>query len=145
MVLAAGRPVLVVPPNLDTLSEERVIVGWKDTREARRALRDALPFLERAAAVTIAEISDEESEVDAGRRAGDVVRYLARHNVRVGPTIAAHPKGGIADELIGLARAEGADLIVAGAYGHSRLGEWVFGGVTRDLLGSSPVCCLLAH
>jgi nucleotide-binding universal stress UspA family protein len=47
--------------------------------------------------------------------------------------------------LIGLAKAEGTDLIVAGAYGHSRLGEWVFGGVTRDLLASSPVCCLLAH
>jgi nucleotide-binding universal stress UspA family protein len=47
--------------------------------------------------------------------------------------------------LIRIAKAEGADLIVAGAYGHSRLGEWVFGGVTRDLLASSPVCCLLAH
>jgi nucleotide-binding universal stress UspA family protein len=110
-----------------------------------RSLRDALPFLKRAEAVTIVEISDEESEVDARRRAGDVVRYLARHKVQAGATIAAHPKGGVADELIGLARAEGADLIVAGAYGYSRLGEWVFGGVTRDLLASSPVCCLLAH
>jgi len=145
VVLRAGRPVLVVPPNVDALSEQRVIVGWKDTREARRALRDALPFLERAEAVTIAEISNEESEVEVGRRAGDVVRYLEVHNVRVGATIAAHPKSGVADELIRLAKAEGADLIVAGAYGHSRLGEWVFGGVTRDLLASSPVCCLLAH
>jgi nucleotide-binding universal stress UspA family protein len=145
VVLRAGRPVLVVPPNIDALSGERVIVGWKDTREARRALRDALPFLEGAETVTIAEISDLASEVDAGRRAGDVVRYLQRHQVQVGATIAAHPKSGVADELIRLARAEGADLIVAGAYGHSRLGEWVFGGVTRDLLASSPVCCLLAH
>jgi nucleotide-binding universal stress UspA family protein len=145
VVLRAGRPVLVAPPNVDTLSEQRVIVGWKDTREARRALRDALPFLQRAEAVTIAEVIDEGPEVDAGRRAGDVVRYLARHKVQVGATIAAHPKSGVADELIRIAKAEGADLIVAGAYGHSRLGEWMFGGVTRDLLASSPVCCLLAH
>jgi nucleotide-binding universal stress UspA family protein len=59
--------------------------------------------------------------------------------------IAAQSKGSVADELIRIAKAEGADLIVAGAYGHSRLGEWVFGGVTRDLLASSPVCCLMAH
>jgi nucleotide-binding universal stress UspA family protein len=75
----------------------------------------------------------------------DVIRYLARHKAQVGPTIATHPKGGVADELIRLAKAEGADLIVAGAYGHSRLGEWAFGGVTRDLLASSPMCCLLSH
>jgi nucleotide-binding universal stress UspA family protein len=145
VVLRAGRPVLVVPPNVDTLSATRIMVGWKDTREARRAVRDALPFLERAEAVTIVEVNDEASETEALVRAGDVIRYLARHKVQVGPTIAAHPKGGVADELIRLAKAEGADLIVAGAYGHSRLGEWAFGGVTRDLLTSSPVCCLLSH
>jgi nucleotide-binding universal stress UspA family protein len=59
--------------------------------------------------------------------------------------IAACPYNSVADELIRLADAEGADLIVAGAYGHSRLGEWAFGGATRDLLASSPVCCLMAH
>jgi len=125
-----GAKVKEIKPNLDTgrLHEVYAPVARSD-----------------AEAVTIAEISDEESEVDAGRRADDVVRYLARHNVRVGPTVATHPKGGVAYELIRIAKAEGADLIVAGAYGHSRLGEWVFGGVTRDLLASSPVCCLLAH
>ena len=145
VVLRADRPVLVVPPNVDTLSAMRVVVGWKDNREARRALRDALPFLERAEAVIIVEVNDAASETEPLVHAGDVVRYLARHNVQAGPTIAAHPKGGVADELIRLATAERADLIVAGAYGHSRLGEWAFGGVTRDLLTSSPVCCLLSH
>jgi nucleotide-binding universal stress UspA family protein len=54
-------------------------------------------------------------------------------------------KHGVADHLIDLARVEGADLIVTGAYGHSRLGEWIFGGVTRELLASSPVCCLMSN
>jgi nucleotide-binding universal stress UspA family protein len=144
VILRAGRPVLVVPPNVNALSAMRIVVAWKNTREARRALRDALPFLERAETVTIAEVSDAASET-ALPQAGDVARYLARHKVQVGPTIAAHPKGSVADELIRIATAERADLIVAGAYGHSRLGEWAFGGVTRDLLASSPVCCLLSH
>ena len=136
---------IVVPPNVDTLEAARIIVGWKDTREARRALRDALQFLQRAEAVTIVEVGDEETEARARARAADVARYLGRHKVQVGPSIAARTKGGVADELIRLAKVEGADLIVAGAYGHSRLGEWAFGGVTRDLLASSPVCCLLSH
>ena len=144
VILRAGRPVLVVPPNVDALSAMRIIVGWKDTREARRALRDALPFLKRAEAVIIVEINDAASET-ALAQAGDVARYLRRHKVQVGPTIAAHPKGEVAEELIRLATSERADLIVAGAYGHSRLGEWAFGGVTRDLLATSPVCCLLSH
>jgi len=143
VVLRAGRPVIVVPPNIDTLEAARIIVGWKDTREARRALRDALPFLQRAEAVTIVEVSETEARAHA--RAADVTRYLGRHKVQVGPSIAARTKGGVADELIRLAKVEGADLIVAGAYGHSRLGEWAFGGVTRDLLASSPVCCLFSH
>jgi nucleotide-binding universal stress UspA family protein len=144
-VLRAGRPVLVVPPNVDMLAADRIIVGWRDTREARRALRDALPFLQRADAVTIVEISDVESQVDGRRQVDDVVRYLARRDVQAVSMIAACPENSVADELIRLARAEGADLIVAGAYGHSRLGEWVFGGATRDLLAASPVCCLMAH
>jgi nucleotide-binding universal stress UspA family protein len=108
-------------------------------------VRYAMPFLARAEAVTIVEVGDEETEARARVRAADVTRYLGRHKVQVGPSIAARDKGGIADELIRLAKVEGADLIVAGAYGHSRLGEWAFGGVTRDLLASSPVCCLLSH
>jgi hypothetical protein len=82
-VLRAGRPVLVVPPNVDMVAAERIIVGWGDTREARRALRDALPFLQRADAVTIVEISDAESQVDGRRQVDDVVRYLARRAGRL--------------------------------------------------------------
>ena len=145
IALRAGRPVLVVPPGIAALAGERVVVGWKDTRETRRALRDALPLLARAGAVTLVEICDEPSVSKGRQHLEDVARYLAHHQVKVGAKIATHPEGRVADELIRLAEADNADLIVAGAYGHSRLGEWVLGGVTRDLLASSPVCCLFAH
>ncbi len=145
IALRAGRPVLVVPPGIDRLGGERVIVGWKDTREARRALRDALPLLERAGAVTLVEICDEPSVSEGRQHLEDVARYLTRHEVKVGAKIATHPEGRVADELVRLAKADNADLIVAGAYGHSRLGEWVLGGATRDLLASSPLCCLVSH
>jgi nucleotide-binding universal stress UspA family protein len=84
-------------------------------------------------------------EAIAKRHVDDIARFLTRHRISVGSAVAAHTEGSVADELLRVARAEGADLIVAGAYGHSRLGEWIFGGVTKDLLASSPVCCLLAN
>jgi hypothetical protein len=88
------------------LAAERIIVGWRDTRGARRALPDALPFLQRADAVTIVEISDVESQVDGRRQVDDVVRYLARRNVPAVSMIAACPGNSVADELIRLADAE---------------------------------------
>ena len=75
----------------------------------------------------------------------DVARYLARHRITGGPQVILHRQGSGAAQLIKLAQEEGADLLVAGAYGHSRLGEWIFGGVTRDLLAQTPICCLMSH
>jgi nucleotide-binding universal stress UspA family protein len=137
--------VLVVPPGIDTLRAERVVIGWKDSREARRALQDSLPLLHEAKFVAVVEVCEKGIEAIARRRVDDVAGYLTRHRISVGSVLAAHAEGSVADELLRVAKAEGADLIVTGAYGHSRLGEWIFGGVTRDLLASSPVCCLLAN
>jgi len=144
-VLKAGRPVVVVPPGTDALRAERVVIGWKDSREARRAVQDSLPLLHEAEFVTIVEVCDKGMEALGRRHVEDVAHYLARHRIAVGSAVAAYTEISVANELIRLAKAEGADLIVSGAYGHSRLGEWIFGGVTRDLLASSPVCCLLAN
>ena len=144
-ILRLGRPALVVPPEVDTLWAEHIVLAWKDTREARRATRDALPLLQQARRVTIAEICPDDMPDDARRRVEDVADYLLRHGVRLGGSIVRDSQGAIAHDLVRIADDEGADLIVAGAYGHSRLGEWIFGGVTRDLLASSPVCCLLSH
>jgi nucleotide-binding universal stress UspA family protein len=144
VILLAGRPVLVVPPALETLTARRVVMGWKDTREARRAALDALPFLHEAEMVMIVQVSDPGREDEAQRHVDDVARHLGRHRItttaRVMPHVATP-----AHELVRVATAEGADLIVLGGYGHSRLGEWIFGGVTRDLLTTSPVCCLFSH
>ncbi|MBO0751407.1 MAG: universal stress protein [Bradyrhizobiaceae bacterium] len=144
-ILKAGRPVLVVPPGVDTLKAERVLVAWKDGREARRAVKDALPLLRGALSVAIVEVCEVGSEAEGRQHAEDVARYLARHRISVGKVMTAAATASVADHLIEAATAHGADLLVAGGYGHSRLGEWIFGGVTRDLLRSSPVCCLFAH
>jgi nucleotide-binding universal stress UspA family protein len=144
-VLRMGRPMLVVPPGVDALKAKRILIGWKDGREARRALQDSLPLLHEAESVAIAEVCDDSTEASARSHVEDVARYLTRHRISVGSATAAGAKHGVADNLIDLARVEGADLIVTGAYGHSRLGEWFFGGVTRELLASSPVCCLMSN
>jgi len=145
VVLKAGRPVLTVPPDIQSLTAERVVIGWKDTREARRAVRDALPLLRRASNVAILEIAEPQDRDQSRSRIDDVARYLTRHQVKFAKPPAPYAMGSVAGELLRVAEQQKADLIVAGAYGHSRLGEWLFGGVTADLFRWSPVCCLLSH
>jgi nucleotide-binding universal stress UspA family protein len=145
VILNAGRPVLVVPAEVRSLQADRIVIGWKGAREARRAIVDALPFMHEASRVTIAEVCEESDESAAQRGINAVVQYLAQHRINCESKIVLHPDGSIAARLVRLARDEGADLLVAGAYGHSRLGEWVFGGVTRELLATSPICCLMSH
>ncbi len=144
-ILSAGRPVLVVPDGAAALRAEHVVIGWKDCREARRAVCDALPFLRDAGRVTIVEICTRGEEDAARGRMDDVARYLERHRISGGPRVILHQNGSGAAALIKVAAEEGADLLVTGAYGHSRLGEWIFGGVTRELLATAPICCLMSH
>ncbi len=145
VLLRAGRPILVVPEAVTSLGFHRAVIAWKDTRECRRAVRDALPLLQRAGQVLIAQIGEDESEPAAKRALSDVAEYLVCHRVIVAAEIRQRSKGPAGTQLLQLAKDEGADLIVAGGYGHSRMGEWIFGGVTHALLAASPVCCLLSH
>jgi nucleotide-binding universal stress UspA family protein len=144
-ILGAGRPFLVVPAAVKSLTADHVVIGWKDTREARRAVQDALPFLHEAKRVIVVEICEKDQMDTARHHVDDVVRYLAKHRIKAEPRVELQAHGSGADQIIGLAEDEGADLLVTGAYGHSRLNEWVFGGMTRDLLTSSPICCLMSH
>ncbi len=144
-ILRVGRPTLVVPDSVKSLKAEHIVVGWKDTREARRAVLDALPLLHEAEQVTIVEICESGEEEAATAHIDDVARYLERHRIKASPKIILHHEGPPASQLVRLAQVEDADLLVTGAYGHSRLGEWVFGGMTRDLLAMSPICCLMSH
>jgi nucleotide-binding universal stress UspA family protein len=144
-ILGAGRPFLVVPAAVKSLSADHVVIGWKDTREARRAVQDALPFLHEAKRVTVMEICGKDEMDIARHHVADVIRYLAQHRIKAERRVEIQARGSGADQIVALAEDEGADLLVTGAYGHSRLNEWVFGGMTRDLLTSSPICCLMSH
>jgi nucleotide-binding universal stress UspA family protein len=144
-ILRAGRPVLLVPDDVDALEARRVVVAWKDSRESRRAVQDALPLLRDASEVMIVEVCEYGMELQGQKSVEDVAGYLRRHKVTVGAMAYLHTEQSVAGEILRFAKDEGADLIVAGGYGRSRLGEWMFGGVTRDLLADSPMCCLFSH
>jgi nucleotide-binding universal stress UspA family protein len=145
LLMRAGRPVLTVPEEVDRLRAQRIVVGWKDTRESRRAVRDAIPILQQAQEVILIELSELAEQPDAAKHLDDVTNYLVRHKVIVAAKLYYRPGRPVTDELIRLAMDEEADLIVTGGYGHSRLGERILGGVTRNLLEASPICCLFSH
>jgi nucleotide-binding universal stress UspA family protein len=145
IILTAGRPVLVVPPAVSSIAASQVLIAWKNTREARRAVRDALPFLKAAQSIGIAAVCAPGAEAATRAQMTDVAQYLARHRaapVKQHVVLAADAaEEGI---LLNLARDQKADLIVVGAYGRTRLSEWIFGGVTRHLLMTSTVPCLFS-
>ena len=143
LVMHAGRPVLVVPPKVDAIKLKCAMVAWKDTREARRAVNDALPLLRKVQDVVVVEIIDNESHRSAVHaRLDDVVAWLGGHGIAAVSRAFHFPEN---EEPMEKLWEYGADFIVAGAYGHARLREWVFGGFTRDLLKRSPQCAFLAH
>jgi nucleotide-binding universal stress UspA family protein len=144
-IVRMGRPALLVPQGVESLEARRVMVAWKDAREARRAIRDAIPFLRHAEQVMIVEVCEHGDEAQSQLHMKDLKEYLCRHEVVVAEQAYLHTQQPVASELLRFAKDEGADMLVAGAYGHSRLGEWIFGGVTRGLLGSSPICSLFSH
>ena len=144
LAIQVGRPVLIVPAAADKLKLERVVIGWKDTREARRAAFDALPLLKKAAHVAVVEIAAEEELAAARTHLEDVVGWLKQHGV-VAESLPSPSIGDDATRLNAIVQEQGADIIVAGAYGHSRLREWVLGGVTRDLLLRANRCSLVSH
>ena len=137
LIMETGLPVLVVPPALDHLQVHTVMIAWKNTREARRAVGDALPFLLKAEKVVVVRIEEDAADQTDEQDILDVEARLARHGVNVlCETLPALDF--TSEDLLLVASEQNADLIVAGAYGHSRLREWAFGGVTQDLLASSP-------
>lgn len=147
LILQTGRPVLVAPPDAVQLKVASVVVAWKDTREARRAVSDALPFLQRAQTVHLTEICDSKDAAPAAtNRLADVADHLLRHSVKATVSVGLSEKDATAPHhLLDVAERQHADLIVAGAYGHSRFQEWVFGGFTRALLAQTARAVLFSH
>lgn len=144
LVMQAGRPVLIVPPTQKVMNLQHIVVGWKGSRESRRVIVDALPLMKLGAKVTVLEIAPEADVARAKTNLADVCRWLKQHGV-VASAEAVAAKGEDSARFSELAREMDADLVVAGAYGHSRLREWVLGGVTYDFLLNPDRCVLVSH
>jgi nucleotide-binding universal stress UspA family protein len=145
LVMQTGRPLLVVPDTSGWLDLRSVLIAWKDTPEARRAIADALPMLRQSKDVNVVEIVEDDAErPSASSGIEDVVAWLSRHGVVASGQVPDHC-GDAARQLERIASEIGAGLVVAGAYGHSRLREWVLGGVTKRLVNPSNYCSLLSR
>ena len=143
VVMTAGRPVLIVPEGRSHLVGMSVVVAWKNTPECRRALTDALPFLQRAEDVIVLAVAKPDAADAAVFETDDVVANLKRHGIEARALVTSiGDDQAVETEIDRVAELNGADLIVAGAYGHSLLREWAFGGVTDSFL-HRPTCFVL--
>jgi nucleotide-binding universal stress UspA family protein len=146
VLFESGRPVILVPETFAaTQPPQRILIAWSPEREATRAVHEALPLLQGAELVTILAVADGariDGEEDAG---ADIARHLARHSVKTEvkhvPASGRTAQAVIKDE----ARYAGAELIVMGGYGHSRLSQWILGGVTRDMLADLATPVFMSH
>jgi nucleotide-binding universal stress UspA family protein len=141
----SGRPVVVVPYIQKTaLALGRVLVAWDGGQTAARAVGDALPFLKRAEAVEIVIVATSRARQD--ETAGtDMARHLARHDLRVDVRRIVANDVDVANMILSHASDSGADFIVMGGYGHSRLREFILGGATRGILQQLTLPVLMAH
>jgi nucleotide-binding universal stress UspA family protein len=147
IIVGAGRPVLVVPyaGAFDALGR-RVLVAWDGTREASRALHDALPLMGQAEAVTVITVTARETVPDEDRASLDrVIRHLQRHGIAAQTEETVGGGIPVSDLLLSRAADLGADLLVAGAYHHSQFREALIGGVSRELLDHMTLPLLMAH
>jgi nucleotide-binding universal stress UspA family protein len=146
-LFSSGRPVLVIPYSgqFDSLGR-RVLVGWNATREAARAVNDAIPLIEGAELVTVLAVNPRRGIAGTGDVPSvDIAQHLAHHGIKVTASHTVAEEIGIGDVLLNSASDLGADLIVVGGYGHSRVRELILGGVTRTLLQTMTVPVLLSH
>ncbi|NMG39665.1 universal stress protein [Chelativorans sp. ZYF759] len=144
LVVAAGRPVLVLGADEDAPAARTIVVAWKNAREARRAVVDALPLMAAADRVIVATVP-EGDETRARESCAEAVRHLAAHGIKAEEALLQASSAPPAVAIANLARDVGADLVVSGAYGHSRLREWAFGGVTRSLLTDGSLSRFLSN
>ena len=141
----SGRPVIFVPFIQKTgLKLDRVMLCWDGSRAATRAIADSMPFLQKAKQVEIVMVSGNKPKND--EIAGvDLGQHLARHGLKIDVKRITSPEIDIASTILSYAADSSTDLIVMGGYGHSRLREFILGGVTRGLLESMTVPALMSH
>ena len=144
-LFSSGRPVLVVPYiQKSGLTLERVMVCWDASRNAARAIADAMPFLARAKAIDVVIVASERVKSDELPGA-DVGQHLARHGLKVEVRRIVSPDTDVASTILSHAADTSADFIVMGGYGHSRLREFILGGATRGILASMTLPTLMSH
>ena len=142
-LMDTGKPLLIAPATAPASLGKRIVIAWKDTPEAARAVSCALPFIGQADQVTIVTVLDDaDAKDESGSR---LQRALRWHNKAVEVRTLLRGSASAADVLHREAEALGADLLVMGGYSHSRLREVVFGGFTRRTLGSAGIPVLMAH
>lgn len=144
IVMKSGRPVLIVPNKVDNFKLNTILVGWKDTREARRAIADAIPILQLAKEVTVFEVANKSDKKVSNQRLKDVENWLKAHDINAS-CVTHIAKDDDATDFVSIAKKQKANIVVAGAYGHSRWREWALGGVTDELLHNNNFCSFLSH
>ncbi len=146
IIFGSGRPTLILPegPARRPFALGTVVVAWDFSRAAARAVSDALPMLEKAKQVRIVTVSNEKA-IDSKHSAEELAKNLARHGINVVLDKEDAGDRGIGEALQSYCASHDADLLVMGAYGHSRLREFILGGATKDLLSTPSLPILLSH
>jgi len=146
VIFGSGRPTLVIPNARDArvFALDTVVVAWDFSRPAARAVADALPLLEKAKQVYVVTVTNEKA-IRTGRSGPELARHLARHGANVVLDIVDAAGRTIGDVLESYVSARNADLLVMGAYGHSRVREFVLGGATRSMISKPPLPILFSH
>lgn len=145
LIRESGRPVMVIPPEYDGEAfGKTVLVGWSDTASAVRAAHDAQALMEEGAQVHILRVSSRGVDEMRDFAANDMAASMARHGLKTNVIHRTSESGGVSEMLMKEALDQGADLIVTGAFGHSRFYDFVIGAVTRDLLKVAPLPVLFS-
>ncbi|WP_425051432.1 universal stress protein [Psychromarinibacter sp. S121] len=139
-------PVLVIPDGTELpASFSNVVIGWNESSESLRAVRCALPFLKQADDTCIAIVEPPAHGPDRSDPGGELSQVLVRHGVRTEISVLAKSMPKISDIILRLCDDRGANLVVMGAYGHSRFREAILGGATRNMLENADIPVLMAH
>lgn len=147
IMFGSGRPTLVIPQTrqrADTFALDMVVVAWDFSRPASRAVADALPILQKAKRVTVVTITDEKL-IDTKRSGAELAKYLARHGVEIVLDNINAEGRAIGDVLRSCVASRNADLLVMGAYGHSRVRDFILGGATKSMIDQPRLPIFLSH